>query len=176
MIRFSAVLAVSALALAACGSDSDSGGGSSAELSGADQELADAIAANLVEDDDGFAEAFDVDCIASGTVSALGGADRIESEYGVTAANPDTEDVDLSADDASKVAAAYASCGDLKDALIVGFATDGVTTEQAECVLADISSDDVQAFFEESLQGNEEGPAGEKIFNALFENFESCGG
>lgn len=174
MRRRAAVLAISALALAACGSDSD-GGGSSAELSGADQELADAIAVELASDDDGFDEAFDVECIAAGTVSSLGGADRIASEYGVTADSPDTDGVDLSPDDAAKVAAAYADCNDLKAAFAVGLTADGeLTAEQADCVLADVSSDDVQSFFEESLQGIEDGPASDAMFEAMFEKFVSC--
>jgi len=174
MRRFSAVLAVAALALAACGSDSDSGGGS-VELSGADQELADALSADIVADDDGLADAFDPDCLAAGTVSVLGGADRIASEYGVTVDNPSTDGVDLSADDAAKVAASYADCGDLKQAFAVGFTSDGdMTTEQAECVLEDISSDEIQDMLEETFQGNDEGPASDALFEKMFEKFATC--
>ena len=72
-----ALVATAALTLAACGSDGDAdgggggAGGDTGGLSGDDAALAAAIAADLVaEDEDGFSEAFDTDCMGVEVVKA----------------------------------------------------------------------------------------------------------
>ncbi|MEM1333657.1 MAG: hypothetical protein AAGG08_09385, partial [Actinomycetota bacterium] len=162
---------VAIVALAACGSDSDGG----TSLSGADQELADAISAEIAAEEDGIGTVLDPDCLGTNTVAAIGGADGAAA-YGLTVDTPDTEDVVLSAEDAEAVAAAYADCGDLKDAFVSGMtADDSMTAEQADCLFEDFGSDDIQAVFAESLQGVEDGPANDRLFEALFGRAEECG-
>lgn len=175
MIRITSIAAVSALVvLTACGSDGDSSGGG-ASLSGADQELADAIAANLEAEEDGIATVLDSNCLATETVAAIGGAAGA-AEYGITVDTPDTEDVVLPAADAEKIAAAYAECGDLKEAFLAGMTSDGsMTAEQADCLFTDFGADDIEGVFAESLQGIEDGPAGNRLFEALFGRSEECG-
>ncbi len=178
-----ALVATAALTLAACGSDGDAdgggggAGGDTGGLSGDDAALAAAIAADLVaEDEDGFSEAFDTDCMGVEVVKALGGANAIEDKYGITAATVgDIDETPLDLADAAKVADGYARCGDLKDLFTQSFVSEGQTQEEAECLTADITDDQVKQSIVESLAGQEDGAATSELFNAMFSRVETCG-
>ena len=171
------LVTTAALVLAACGSDDDAGG-STAGLSDADRELAAAITADLLADDeDGFADSFDTECMGVETVRALGGAAAIESKYGITVANVDqTDETPLDETDAEKVADGYAKCGDFTELFVQGFVADGTATqEQAECLLADVSDDLIKGSIVESFRNIEEGEASGQLFAAIFGRVEECG-
>lgn len=149
-----AVVAITLIA-AACG------GGDSA----ADQEVIDAMVG--VFNDEGGLDGVEVDCLAEKFVSALGGAKRIESEYGVTAAlieaGEDFDETPLSESDARKVAKGFLSCDGAKASIMGSFGE--LTAEQGEC-LADAIDDNL---IESLLASGYMGDAGE----ALEQEFEN---
>ena len=195
---------VAALAITACGSDDDddaggtasdtadgadsSGGGgvgsgddpSSGPLSAADQALADAIAADLdadAEDDGlGFSDVFDTQCMAEGTVAALGGAEAIEAEYGVTAEDVGAiEDTELSDEDARAVARAYGRCGDFVELFVLSFEAQGIATDDARCLLDGISDEQFEDFVAANFSAADEDAAGAELFDTIFASASDCG-
>jgi hypothetical protein len=171
------IVAAAALVMAACGSDDD-GGSAGGELSGADQELAEAISAELVANDtDGFAEVFDTDCMGQEVVKVLGGAEGAEADFGVTVDNVgDVNDREFEPEDAERVVGAYSSCGSIKELFTVAFTADGeFTDEQASCMVEDISDEQFESALAEDLGGVENGPAQSAVFDGLLSSAVDCG-
>ena len=150
----------------------------------ADAELADAIAASLAADDAAatdiaFGSVFDTECMGTESVAALGGAERAESEYGITAAAVSAdgdllEGVALSESDAVALVGAYGSCGDFRELLTLGFTSSGATPEQADCVVSALPDDIVERSLVEDFQQIEDGPANAEFDAALATAAQSC--
>ncbi|MEM8745528.1 MAG: hypothetical protein AAF945_05675 [Actinomycetota bacterium] len=188
--RLLAITAVAVLGVAACGDDEEPAASfevdpatdessdqlESSALSEADQELADAIAADLAANDEaGFADVFDTQCMAEGTVAALGGADAIESEYGVTPeAVGAIGDTELSADDARAVAAAYGECGDFVELFVRTFAADGFPEDQARCLLDGVDDDLFEQLIAAGFSATGESAAQDALTSILNERAASC--
>lgn len=153
------------VAAAACSGDDDGGGAGG--LSEADQELADALTAKFDADDDaGFGEVFDTGCMGRGVVVALGGADAIEADYGITVDNvADVDDTPLDQADAEAVVDAYRSCGDFREVLTLGFTESGVPPELAACVAEALADETITASLVENfvLPSAESGPANTRL-------------
>jgi hypothetical protein len=144
--KTSVLLLVLALGLAACG-----GGGG---VSGEGQALADAIAAQMMQDTTAgnpFANEADAKCFAEGMVGGIG-FERLTA-LGLTVdnvADADTLMAQLTAEEQGKFADAALGCIDLKKAIKDGAVSSGLPEAQAQC-LADGMSDDLlkRAFLSE---------------------------
>ncbi|MEM9041203.1 MAG: hypothetical protein AAGD33_15000 [Actinomycetota bacterium] len=152
---------------------------SSGSLNAADQALADAIAADLsAEDDDdlGFSEVFDTQCMAEGTVLALGGAEAIEAEYGVTSETVgQIDDTPLSEEDARAVASAYGECGDFVELFVRSFSADGFTEEQSRCLLDGVGNERFEDFIAANFAETDAGAAQDALFSVIIANAPGCG-
>ena len=120
------------------------GGSDSSASSPADQELISAIADEMAAEGD-VPEDFDVNCMAAAMVTGLGGAEKIEAEYGLTAAavrdGADPNDVELPRDEAISLADGFIDCG-LTDLMVQGMTEDGALSEDdAKCLVSELDSD-----------------------------------
>lgn len=164
--RALAALLLAALVATACG------GGTSE----ADQEFVDALIASGA---DTFPPGVDIDCIAEGMVSGLGGASGIEDKYGLTpAAFADDIDVEMQEDDARKVVDNMWGCDGLADS----FYTDVAGSDDADtlsCLKDNISEDNVKTLLVSGFMGDsgaELEASVENDFEAeLVASFEECG-
>ena len=140
--RILILIGVLALVAAAC-SSSDSGSGDS--LSGADQELADAITKAMVEDGDsdslfGQEEAA---CFATGLVEEMGTA-RL-NELGLDVASiesgTDPSDVDLAETDIDAMVTVTTKCVDFRSMVMEEFVTSGISEVGISCIRDGLTDD-----------------------------------
>lgn len=157
--------------LSACGGGDD--------LSGADAELAEALAASWVEDAE-FPPGVPVDCVAEGFVSGIGGADGAEG-YGITTANIADADFDvtpLNEEDARAASTNMFGCDGFEAALLSEMGP-GVTDEQATCLADNIDDGPLTALIATTFMGDNGGSIEaefENVFETgLFAALETCG-
>lgn len=167
-------LAAAALVLAACGASD--GGSGSAELNEADLALAAAVTADLATDDeDGFGQVFDIECMGREMVAALGGAAAAEEKYGFTAATAsDMEDVPMEQADAERVVDGYSKCGDFDELLATSFTAFGTLEADAKCVVDSLPD----GLLRDSVVGQLVDPTGQvesPLDSALVEAAITCG-
>lgn len=158
--RLVAVVGIVLVVAAACG-----GGGAS------DDELIAALETVMAEDAIPGLE-YDANCMASGVVDALGGADQIESKYGVTAATVEaTGDIQAELDRATAegVADAVWDCSDFVGLMASGFLDSGATQEQSDCITAKIPEEPVRLMIASSFMGDEGSTVAEEATSQLFE-------
>lgn len=166
---FAALMALALLASACGGSD---------EASGADQEVIDAVAAQISADGD-VPPGVDVNCMSTAMVNGLGGAAVMEEQYGLTAATiadgQDPDDVELAVDDARSMADEMLDCG-LDQVMVDSIVGEGIPEEAASCLLDKIDTDAIRdmfaAEFMSSADGDRIGEAaeesmGESLFSAI---------
>lgn len=168
------LVAGAALVLAACGGSD--GGSGSAELNEADLALAAAVTADLAADDEeGFGEVFDIECMGREMVTALGGAAAAEEKYGFTAATAsDMEDVPMEQSDAEKVIDGYSKCGDFGELLSSSFTAFGTSEADAKCVVDALPD----GLLRDSLVGqlvDPTGVGGSPLDTALTDAAITCG-
>ena len=169
-IKFFASAVACALALSSCG------GGD--ELSGADAELAEALAASW--DNDGeFPESVDSSCLANGFVSGIGGADGA-AEYGVTAENigdAQFESTPLGEEDAMAASTNMFKCDGL-EAAIFGDMGAALTDEQASCMADNVDDAPLISLVASDFMGdlgNDLEAEFENVFEAdLLDAIETC--
>lgn len=170
--RLFAGLLVTALLLAACG------GGD--ETSAEDQEFIDAMTATFSEEGE-VPDGVDTTCVAEAFVSALGGANAIESNYGITAADAGADSFDevpLSEPDARGVVDGMWKCDGFEDSLYADLAGSGLSEDDAKCLQENIDDGPLKTLMASSFMGD----AGEELargvengFEAnLFEGFSTC--
>lgn len=154
--RALAALLLAALVATACG------GGTSE----ADQEFVDAIIASGNET---FPPGVDIDCIAEGMVSGLGGASAIEDKYGLSpAAFAEDIEVEMEEDDARKVVDNMWECDGLADS----FYTDVARTDDADtisCLKDNISDDNVKTLLVSGFMGD----SGAELEASVENSFEA---
>lgn len=171
-----ALLGLALLATACGGSD----GG---DVSSADQELIDAIAADMNSEGD-VPPGVDSECMAAAIVTGLGGAETIESEYGLTVAdvgsgNTDALDaVQLPADDARGLADGMLDCG-LGEVMLQGMTGEGMSEDDASCLLENLDQDiirDIMAveFMEDGDAATVGADAQNDLFGSLFDAIGEC--
>lgn len=156
MKRLFLAIAAGALLLGACGDD----GGSSADLSGEEQQLADKISASLLADTQSTVPLTqkEADCIGAGLVSKIG-VDRLSS---IDFEETDVQ-FDLSEKEAGDAAGVMVDCVDLQASLAKSFAEDGTISESsAKCLAGKFDDDTLKGLFTDVFQGND--PEGSGAF------------
>jgi hypothetical protein len=141
------VLLTFALVAASCGDDD---GGS--DLNSGEQKLADAIAAQMLEDDDSTGDMpmteADADCVAQGVVSEVGVDRLVEVGLSEDAIRSGTspEDVDLPDEVIDDFVGVFMDCVDLAEIMVAGMTEDSeISDDSAEC-LAEGMLDDYEEF------------------------------
>ena len=166
------------LLAAACGGD---------DLSGDDQEIADAIFDQMMADaepGDPFGET-EARCFADGVVSGIGADDL--ADIGMTAeairAGTEPADVDMTDEQVDVMTDLMVECIDFRSVLVDQFAEEGISDEAAECLTDGIDDDLIKAFARAEVSGDgadpTEDPAqAEKLFSVITEclSFEDLGG
>jgi len=172
-----AVLGLALLASACGGSD----GGSASEE---DQELIDAVAAQFESEGD-VPPGVDTNCMAAAMVNGLGGAENIESEYGLTVAdvgsgNTDALDaVELPADEARSLASGMLDCG-LGEVMIESMtAGSGLSEEDAGCLLGALDEDIIRDIMASEFMSDADAAtiaqeAQTELFSGLFDAVGDC--
>ena len=158
-----AALTALALLAAACGGD---------DASASDQEVIDAVIAQISEDGD-VPPGVDVDCTAAAMVNGLGGAEVMEAEYGLTAetiaAGESPDEIELAVDDARSMADGMLDCG-FADLMVEAMVGDGLEDDVASCLLdsmdQDAIRDTVAAGFMSSADADRIGEAAESTMGA----------
>jgi len=161
-----------ALVTAACG------GGSSN-----DDELIAAITEAMNEDAPPENFDFDSECMASGMVNELGGADEIEASYGLTAEGvregQDIDDVNLDEATARDVTDAIFDCVDMAGLITSSFAQEGLDDDAQQCLVDLIPEGSLRTMAAAGFMGDAgadlETEATDEIFNALFGGAADCG-
>jgi hypothetical protein len=166
------------LLAAACGGD---------DLSGGDQEIADAIFDQMMADaepGDPFGET-EARCFSDGVVRDIGAADL--AEIGMTAeairAGTEPTDVDMTDEQVDIMTDLMVECIDFRSVLIDQFAEEGVSGEAVECLSDGIDDDLIKAFARAEVSGDGADPTGdpaqaEKLFGVITEclSCEDLGG
>lgn len=169
-----AVMVLLALALVA----SACGGGSAS-----DAELISAITEAMDEEEAPEGFELDSNCMATGVVNELGGADEIEKTYGLTAESvregQDIDDIELDEGTARDLTDAVFDCTDMAGLIAASFAQEGIDGEAQEC-LADLIPDGalrtmMAAGFMGDAGADLESEATDELFNALFSGAAECG-
>ena len=171
---FGALMALALLA-SACGGGSD-------DASAADQEVIDAVAAQIVADGDMPAEV-DINCMASALVDGLGGTKVMADSYGLTAASitagQDPGDVVLSVDDARSVADDAMDCG-MGAVMVAQFTADGAMSEDdASCLFDKLDKDAIRdmlaaEFMSDTDAGQIGDAAEETMFSSAIDAIGQC--
>jgi hypothetical protein len=161
MKRVLMVLAVAALAVAACGDDDGGGGDKSAATAKVKASLMD-------ESTDGFGlSEDDADCIAEKIVDDFG-AERVD-EIDFTASTPAFE-----GDEPAQAADAFDDCMELNKLMTSLITSDASVSDDSKACLDDsIDEDDAHTFLEESLSATGDGPSQESL-DKLDEDLSSC--
>ncbi len=156
MRQLVALVLGSALVLAACGDDD---GGSS--LSANEQALADLIAAEIIDDDEGDGPPLSSDqaqCIGDRSVAAVGFDRLVEVGLGPDALEGGTslEDVDLPDAEVDAIVDVYFECVDVKAIFTQGMLESGeVSQDSAECVADGIDERFVRTALEQGIRGED---------------------
>lgn len=171
-LRMLALLCAVGLVAAACGE----GDG--------DADLIAAVQASMDADSDATFEGieFDTECGAESLVNAVGGAERAESDYGITVESVESNaefDVDLSQADAEAFVDSFWECGDMMAAMTAGIAEDGsVSEEDAACITENLDVDIFKTSMVAEFMGAEGDAmaesAGEEAFGAIFAAMGAC--
>lgn len=154
LTRIAPILVVSALGIAACGGSDD---GSDASLSGADAELADALA-DVWSDEESFPASLSSECLANGFITGIGGAEGAEG-YGVTIDNIGERTFDenpLEQDDALAAAGEMYKCDGFKNAFL-GEIADTEDADDTECLAGEISDEPLTGLFASTFMGDDAG-------------------
>lgn len=161
--RLTALALSATLLLAACSSGSGGGGGS-AEVSDEGKPYAEAFAANLMRDDEGFGLDEDrADCVGGHVVNIIG-VDKLK-EAGVEpedlgAGDDLTGDIDLDEKQATAVYDSFGTCKvDLREAMMENFAQDeDMTPEMKKCFENALTEDVLRQVLILGLTGEDESP------------------
>jgi hypothetical protein len=164
--KTSVVLLALTLGLAACGGK---GGG---EVSGEGKVLADAIVGQITADTtpgNPFAKTEDAQCFANALVSGIG-LERLNA-LGLTAENvsgADTVIGQLTADEQGKIADAALGCIDLKQSIIDGAVSSGMTEAQGKCLADGMTPDILKKTFLSGMGGEAFDPTSDPAFMAAI--------
>lgn len=156
MRQLVALVVGSALVVVACG-----GGDGGPALDGDEQALADLIASEILEDDEGDAPPFTADqaqCIGDESVGAIGFDRLVEVGLGPGALEAGTElqDVDLPDAEVDAIVDVYFDCVDVKALFTEGMLQTGdVSEDSAECVADGIDDRFVRTALEEGIRGED---------------------
>lgn len=169
-----AVILALALLSGACGGDS---------TSEADQALIDAMAAEFDSEPPPGDFDYDTKCMAEKIVGELGGADTVESKYGVTAAQirSGTEIGDLNLDEATALSLTDKiwGCADFGELMMAGLAGEGMSDDDASCLLDIIGEEPIKQIFAAEFMGEAgaalEDAAGEQLFTVGLQAVGECG-
>lgn len=171
--RFLAALFAFALVATACG------GGDSA--SGADQEYIDAAAASLRAEGD-MPEGVDIECMAEAMVNGLGGAEGLESDYGITLEMVQNDsdfgsDLELSRDVATSLTSEMWKC-DLQEAMVAEMAAD-MDEDAARCLVSELDQGMLQDMMAVELMNPVdaavvEAEAEAELLNSMFAAIAEC--
>lgn len=145
-MKFLAPVVACAFALSSCGGGDD--------LSGADAEMADALAASWVADGE-FPDSVDTTCLANGFVSGIGGADGA-ADYGVTAENIGNSEFDnepLSEEHAMAASTNMFKCDGLEAAFLGAMGSD-MTDEQVSCMVDNVDDAPLIALVASDFMGD----------------------
>ena len=155
--------------------------GDSGQAGSQDQEVIDAVAAQIRSDDDMPVEV-DANCVASAMVAGMGGAQAMEENYGLTAETiadgQDPDDVELSVDAARGLDDEALECG--LNSLIVGeMAGDGISAEDASCLIDNLDQDALRDLFAAEFVGASDADrigeaAEEAMFASVFSAITEC--
>lgn len=169
--RFLFALFALSLVAAACG-----GSGSSD-----DQALIDAVAASIGDDVD-MPPGVDVDCMAAAMVNGLGGAEGLESNYGITLEQIEggadfDQDLELSRDDAMSLTDDMWEC-DLDEAMVAEIAAD-MDEDSARCLVGELDQDLLKTMMAAELMNDADGAAAtaeaeSQLLPAMFEAISEC--
>ena len=166
--------------LAGCG-DSDDGDSSSGDgdAAGSDSPLAQAIAADIREDEEMPLSEEDAQCIGAGIVDGVG-EDRL-AELGITTESLEAEgsielsEFDLTDDEVDAVVDTFQECTDVRALLAEALSADGtMSAEDAECVVGELPDDLVRAALEAGQTGDEDPDLEEEFGNQLLDAAAAC--
>ncbi len=158
MQRLAALMVASTLVLVSCGGDG------APSLDENEQALADLIAAQLLEDDEGDApplSAEQAQCIGDESVAAIGFERLVEIGLGPDSLEAGTaiEDVDVPDAEVNAIIDVYFDCVDVKAIFTQGLLETGdVSEDSAECVADGIEDRFVRLALEAGIRGEEFGP------------------
>lgn len=149
----------------------------------ADDELISAIEAAMLQEAPPAGFEYDANCMATGMVANLGGAEQIEADYGLTAelvrGGRDIDDFNLEEQDAIDMTESIWECSDFTGLISSSFATEGMNSEQAACLTAKVPEDAVKKMIAASFMGAAgttlEDEAGEELFGSMFAAAQECG-
>ena len=161
-----AFLALAMLASACGGGDASAG----------DQEVIDAVA-QASRDEGDVPSGVDVDCMAGAMVKGLGGAENMESQYGLTVATiadgQDVDDVELPKDDAISMADGMMDCG-LIDVMVSEMGSD-MSEDDARCLVDKMDQDALRdTFAAEFMSPADADAVSEAAESAMFSSMFSA--
>jgi hypothetical protein len=172
-MKLLAVLTALLLVAAACG------GGDDSSLSDTEQALADAIALQLLDDDDGLASVEEAQCYGEGVVSEMGverlievGLDEAAVESGTSPA-----DVELSPEEVDALLEPMIDCIDFTGVFVDGLTSgsDGVSEDSADCIADGISDDTIRSAAEAGITGEEFDPASnQQMMGEIIDLMTEC--
>lgn len=170
--RILAALFALALVASACG-----GGAAGAD----DQELIDAVAASMRAEGD-VPDGVDVECMAAAMVNGLGGAQGLESDFGITLEKVEAggdfgDDLELSREAATSLTNDMWEC-DLQEAMVAEMAAD-IDEESARCLVNELDQDILRNMMAAELMNPTDAAAVEaeaesELLPAMFDAIGEC--
>ncbi len=175
MGRLAALMVGCIVVVAACGGDDG------ASLNEEEQALADLIASEILEDDEGDAPPLSTEqaqCIGDESVAAIGFDRMVEIGLGPDAlgAGTDIEDVDVPDAEVDAIVDVYFDCVDVKALFTQGLLETGdVSEDSAECVADGIEDRFVRNALEAGIRGEDFGPEDDpELLQSLLQVLGDC--